>query len=447
MTTALNFTLIGSNVSGTVKNGSTNIANSWVGLMKKESTGFYRWIGGANSSGQGTFGMSTIAYGAGRYRLEVNPPWGSTLSRFSKDIVVASDGTFGVCASTSDADVACTGSSTNFVLSFPTPNLALRVCGKDGTGSTCTGVSNAYVNVFLASTGAYVTGSNTNSLGFARFRLEDGEYRGEANPNWTNPDGTRVDFTFTIASGVLTVPTTATGAVVAVDSSSTPRQLDVRLGSPNVSGTVKYDSDSNADTETVTMANAWVSVRNTATGAYTGTNTSSTGQFKLDLAAGSYVLTAYPNNAVAKQPVVASITVAVSGSTTTITETSDGTAWYGVMDFDARTINVQFTLTDVGTSARQVLILNSAGTELIGISSVSPNSSGNATHKLALPAGSYIFRIQKLLGDFPVSEACRSTGTITVTTTSGLDATANTSLTTWGDSFDATSDVLACKPT
>ena len=445
VTTALNFTLIGSNVSGTVKNGSTNIANSWVGLMKKESTGFYRWIGGANSSGQGTFGMSTIAYGAGRYRLEVNPPWGSTLSRFSKDIVVASDGTFGVCASTSDADVACTGSSTNFVLSFPTPNLALRVCGKDGTGSTCTGVSNAYVNVFLASTGAYVTGSNTNSLGFARFRLEDGEYRGEANPNWTNPDGTRVDFTFTIASGVLTVPTTATGAVVAVDSSSTPRQLDVRLGSPNVSGTVKYDSDSNADTETVTMANAWVSVRNTGTGAYTGTNTSSTGQFKLDLAAGSYVLTAYPNNAVAKQPVVASITVAVSGSTTTITETSDGTAWNGVMDFDARTINVQFTLTDVGTSARQVLILNSAGTELIGISSVSPNSSGNATHKLALPAGSYIFRIQKLLGDFPVSEACRSTGTITVTTTSGLDATANTSLTTWGNSFDATLDVLACK--
>ena len=367
------------------------------------------------------------------------------MSRFSKDIVVASDGTFGVCASTSDADVACTGSSTNFVLSFPTPNLALRVCGKDGTGSTCTGVSNAYVNVFLASTGAYVTGSNTNSLGFARFRLEDGEYRGEANPNWTNPDGTRVDFTFTIASGVLTVPTTATGAVVAVDSSSTPRQLDVRLGSPNVSGTVKYDSDSNADTETVTMANAWVSVRNTGTGAYTGTNTSSTGQFKLDLAAGSYVLTAYPNNAVAKQPVVASITVAVSGSTTTITETSDGTAWNGVMDFDARTINVQFTLTDVGTSARQVLILNSAGTELIGISSVSPNSSGNATHKLALPAGSYIFRIQKLLGDFPVSEACRSTGTITVTTTSGLDATANTSLTTWGNSFDATLDVLACK--
>jgi hypothetical protein len=190
-----------------------------------------------------------------------------------------------------------------------------------------------------------------------------------------------------------------------------------------------------------------VSVRNTATGASTGTNTSSNGQFKLDLAAGSYVLTAYPNNTVAKQPVTASITVAISGSTTTITETGDGTNWNGVMDFDARTINVQFTLSDVGTSARQVLILNSAGTELIGISSVSPNSSGNATHKLALPAGSYTFKIQKLLGDFTSSEACRNSGTITVTSTSGLDATANTSLTNWGNLFDATSDVLACKPT
>jgi len=442
VTTPLNFELVGSNVSGTVKNGTASVANTWVGLLKKESTGFYRWVGGSNSSGQGTFGISTIAYGVGRYRLEVNPPWSSTLSRFSKDIVVASDGTFGVCSSTSDE--VCSGSPTNFVLSFPTSNLAIRVCDKNGTGSTCTGVSNAYVNIFLSS-GAQVTGSNTNSLGLARFSLEDGSYRGEANPNWTNPDGTRVNFNFTIAGGVLTTPTSATGAVVDVDRSSSPRQLDVRLGSPNVSGTVKYDSDSNPATPTVTMANAWVSVRNTATGEYTGTNTTSNGQFKLDLAVGSYVLTAYPNNAVQKQPLEVRITVATSGSTTTVREVGSESAWDGVMDFDARTINVQFTLNDVGVSARQVLILDSAGTTLIGVSSVSPNSSGNATHKLALPAGSYKFKIQKLLGDFTVAEACRTTGTIVVSTTSALDATANTGLDAWGNSFDATNDVLACK--
>lgn len=444
-TSALNFTLVGSNVTGTVKNGSSTVANSWIGLLKQESSGFYRWLGGANSNSTGGFGLSTTASGAGRYRLEVNPPWNSTLSRFSTDIIVASDGTFTVCPSTTSANGACTGSSTNFTLSFPTANLAIRVCDKDDSGSTCTGVSNAYVNVFL-STGAHVTGSNTNSSGIARFSLDNGTYRAEANPNWTNPDGSRVEFNFTIAGGVLTSPSSASGVVIAVDQASTPRQVDVRLGSPNVSGTVKYDHDNNASTATEPMPYAWISVRNVGTNAYTGTGTTSNGQFKLDLAAGNYELTAYPNSALAqKQPLVARITVAISGSTTTITETDDGSAWDGIMDFDARTINVQFTLTDVGTSARQVLILNGAGTQLLGISSVTPNSSGNAVHKLALAAGTYIFKIQKLLGDFTSGETCRTTATVTVSTTSGLDSTANTTLNTWGNGFDATADDLECK--
>lgn len=443
-TSPMNFTLVASNISGTVKNGTASVANSWVGLMKRESTGFYRWIGGSNSSGQGAFGISTLAYGSGRYRLEVNPPWGSTLSRFSKDIVVASDGTFTVCPLTTSSDLDCTDSSSDFVLSFPASNLAIRVCGKDGTGSNCTGVSNAYVNIF-SSTGEYVTGANTNSLGFARFSLANGSYRGEANPNWTNPDGTRVNFNFTITGGVLATPSAATGAVVGVDRTSTPRQLDVRLGSPNVSGTVMFDRDNNPDTPSETMANAWVSVRNVSTGDYSGTSTSSRGQFKLDLAAGDYVLTAYPNGASQKQPVEVRITVIESGSSTTVRETGSASSWDGVMDFDARTINVQFTLNDVGTSSRQVLILNSAGTSVVAVSSVSPNASGNATHKLALPLGNYRFKIQKMLGDFTSGETCRETGEINVTTVSGLDGTANTLLNSWGNSFNATVDDLECK--
>ena len=443
---ALNFTLVGSNVTGTVKNSGVAVANSWVGLLKKESGGFYRWLGGANSNSSGGFGLSTAAYGSGRYRLEVNPPWNSTLSRFTKDIVVASDGTFTLCPSTTSVDGDCTDPSASFTLSFPTANLAVKVCDKDDSGSTCTGVSNAYVNVFNSSDGSHVTGSNTQTTGIARFSLADGSYRGEANPNWSNPDGTRVEFTFTVAGGVLTAPATASGVVVAVDLTSTPRQLDVRLGSPNVTGTVKYDHDGNASTATQTMPNAWVAVRNAAgTTWYPGASTTSNGQFKLDLAAGDYVLTAYPNGSLAqKQPLEARITVAISGGTTTITTTSDGAAWDGVMDFDARTINIQFTLTDVGTSARQVLILNEGLTELIAISSVSPNSSGNALHKLALPAGTYKFKLQKLLDD-TTTDACRLSATITVSTTTGLDATANTALNAWGNTFDATGDVLACK--
>jgi hypothetical protein len=446
---ALNFTLVGSNVTGTVKNGAATVANTWIGLLKKESAGFYRWIGGANTNNSGGFGISTVAFGAGRYRLEVNPPWNSTLSRFSTDIVVASNGTFGVCSSTTDVDADCTGSSTNFTLSFPTANLAIRVCDKDDTGSTCTGIGNAFVNIFSSGAGgSHVTGSNTQTNGIARFVLANGTYRGEANPNWSNPDGTRVEFTFTISGGVLSSPSSASGVVVGVDQSSTPRQLDVRLGSPNVNGTVKYDHDANASTATQAMPNAWVSVRS-ADGStwYPGTSTMSNGQFKLDLAAGNYVLTAYPNNSLAqKQPLEARITVAISGSTTTITETGSEATWDGVLDFDARTINVQFTLTDVGVSARQVLILNSSGTDLVGISSVTPNASGNAVHKLALPAGTYVFKIQKLLGDFASGgETCRSTSGVTVTVTNGLDSTANSTLNSWGSSFDATGDVLACK--
>jgi hypothetical protein len=324
--------------------------------------------------------------------------------------------------------------------------LAVKVCDKDDSGSTCTGVSNAYVNVFNSSDGSHVTGSNTQTNGIARFSLADGSYRGEANPNWSNPDGTRVEFTFTVAGGVLTAPATASGVVVGVDLTSTPRQLDVRLGSPNVTGTVKYDHDGNDSTATQAMPNAWVAVRNAAgTTWYPGASTTSNGQFKLDLAAGDYVLTAYPNGSLAqKQPLEARITVSISGGTTTITTTSDGAEWDGVMDFDARTINIQFTLSDVGTSARQVLILNEGLTELIAISSVSPNSSGNALHKLALPAGTYKFKLQKLLDD-TTTDACRLSATITVSTTTGLDATANTALNAWGNTFDATGDVLACK--
>ena len=138
------------------------------------------------------------------------------------------------------------------------------------------------------------------------------------------------------------------------------------------------------------------------------------------------------------------LTVAISGGTTTITTTADGAAWDGVMDFDARTINIQFTLTDVGTSARQILILNEEQTQLIAISSVTPNSGGNALHKLALPAGTYKFKLQKLLDD-TATDACRLSATITVSTTTGLDSSANTALNAWGNTFDATGDVVACK--
>ena len=445
VSSALNFTLIGSNITGTVKNGDNLIQGAWVALLKEQSTGSYSWMGGSHTSGSGQFGLASTGYGAGRYRLEINPPWNSTLTRFLQDIVVAENGTFTTCATTATATASCTGSSADFTLVFPASNLQIRVCDKDDSGSTCTAIVNSHINILNTQSGQWIGGASTQTDGIARFRLDDGTYRADVNPTWNNPDGSRVEFNFTISGGVLTSPSSASSPVIAVDTSSTPRKVDVRLGSPNVSGSVKYDHDGAAGTATQKMAFAWVGVRNASTGVYLpGASTGQSGNFELALSAGDYVLTAYPNQGLAqKQPVDAKITVASNGS---VTLTSGG-AWSGVIDFDAIDPNVTFTLVDVGITARQIFItkLGSGDTyENHLITSVAPTS-GNAQHQLVLGAGTYKFRIQKSSGDFDSSgESCRESGEVVVTS-SGPTTAGTTALNTWRQGFNATGDDLECK--
>ena len=445
VSSALNFTLIGSNITGTVKNGDNLIQGAWVALLKEQSNGSYSWMGGSHTSGSGQFGIASTGYGAGRYRLEIHPPWNSTTTRFLQDIVVAESGTFTTCATTATATASCTGSSADFTLLFPAPNLQIRVCDKDDSGSTCTAIVNSHINILNTQSGQWIGGANTQTDGIARFRLDDGTYRADVNPTWNNPDGSRVEFNFTISGGVLTSPSSASSPVIAVDTSSTPRKVDVRLGSPNVSGSVKYDHDGAAGTATQKMAFAWVGVRNASTGVYLpGASTGQSGNFELALSAGDYVLTAYPNQGLAqKQPVDARITVASNGS---VTLTSGG-AWSGVIDFDAIDPNVTFTLVDVGITARQIFItkLGSGDTyENHLITSVAPTS-GNAQHQLVLGAGTYKFRIQKSSGDFDSSgESCRESGEVVVTS-SGPTTAGTTALNTWRQGFNATGDDLECK--
>ena len=445
VSSALNFTLIGSNITGTVKNGDNLIQGAWVALLKEQSTGSYSWMGGSHTSGSGQFGIASTGYGAGRYRLEIHPPWNSTTTRFLQDIVVAENGTFTTCATTATATASCTGSSADFTLVFPASNLQIRVCDKDDSGSTCTAIVNSHINILNTQSGQWIGGANTQTDGIARFRLDDGTYRADVNPTWNNPDGSRVEFNFTISGGVLTSPSSASSPVIAVDTSSTPRKVDVRLGSPNVSGSVKYDHDGAAGTATQKMAFAWVGVRNASTGVYLpGASTGQSGNFELALSAGDYVLTAYPNQGLAqKQPVDARITVASNGS---VTLTSGG-AWSGVIDFDAIDPNVTFTLVDVGITARQIFItkLGSGDTyENHLITSVAPTS-GNAQHQLVLGAGTYKFRIQKSSGDFDSSgESCRESGEVVVTS-SGPTTAGTTALNTWRQGFNATGDDLECK--
>ena len=411
----LNIQLTGSNLVGTLKNGSETVGFGWVGLMREQnSTGltdgdsrantWYEWLGGANTNSSGVFGLRIES--AGRYQLEINPPWNSTLTRFSVYLLAADgdgDGSIEsseirICSSKSEsnndcADNAVWSTDTNSQISFPTANVAIRVCSKESTNGNCTAVPNAWVVVFSGY--EWIAGSNTNNRGVALFSLPDGStYRFEANPNWSNPDGSRVETSgdITIASGQLTLPATA-GAIIgtAEATATSPRQIDMKLGSPNVTGSVYYQ----ADGVTRVMPWAYVGVRQNLGGSdynwLPGAPVDATGAYKLALSEGSYTLTAFPNPNVADRAPV-SIEVTVAGNGTATCTGGVGSNSCG-LDFDAAPKNVTFTMTNMGTLTRALYIYN--GSDLVMSVAKSPVS-GSMAMGFTLAAGTYTLRVQAL---------------------------------------------------
>jgi hypothetical protein len=439
----LNFTLIGSNVSGTLKSGDVLVPNAWIGLLK-ERTGYYEWLGGTHTGGTGQFGLATSSHGAGRYRLEVNPPQNSSYAKFSKDIVVAENGSYTYCSTLTEATASCAGSSIGFTLSFPTPNIQIRVCDKDSSSTNCTAVGNSWINILDLDGNRWLPGMHTQSNGLARFNLDDGTYRGSVNPPNSNAYGARVEFDFTISGGILTSPTTATTPIIAVDQLAAPRRIDVKLASPNILGTVKYVRDADVSITPENMSYASISVRNATTGQYVqGGSSGPDGDFQLILPAGNFVLTAHANSGVAqRQPVSVELTVASNGS---VTRTGGG-SWDGVLNFDAISPNVSFSLIDVGVTARQIFVLKRADSgdyENYLIAAITPTS-GDSEIDLFLAAGSYKFRIQKSSGDFSSGESCRESDVVTVTGDS-LSTSGTAAINAWRVGFDATGDDLECK--
>lgn len=407
---SLDIQLAGANLVGTLKNGSDNVAFAWVGLMReRNNAGFaedaprtntwYEWLGGSNTSAAGSFGMRIEE--DGRYQLEVNPPWNTTLTRFSvyllaedsdDDGVTIEAGEIRICTSKSESNDDCRdnevwSSGSNSQISFPTANVAIRVCDKDDSGVTCTGVPNAWVNVFSGY--EWIGGANTNNLGVARFSLPDGEnYRFEANPNWANPDGSRVETGggIKVLAGVLDLDA-VTGAAVINTSAG---QIDIRLGSPNVTGTVYFTNASNVQTA---MPWAYVGVRQNLGGnAYNwlpGASVDGTGTYRLALADGDYTLTAYPNPSVADRAPV-SITASVVGGVATCTGAAEGCD----IDFDGVEPNVVFTLTNVGTFTRALYVYDSADDLVMSVSKAP--SGGSVAMRFFLADGTYTLRVQAL---------------------------------------------------
>jgi len=476
----LDIQLAGSNLAGSLLNSGSAVPNAWIGLMQEQngptgvgadsatrSNTWYQWLGGANTAASGTFGVRLES--EGRYQLEINPPWNLSLSRFSVYLYakdsdpVGDEGPDGVieaneiyvCGSKSQSNVACAALGTiwsagsNSQLSFPTPNVAIRVCDKDDSGSTCNGVANAWVVVFLGN--EWITGANTNSAGIAQFRLDDGvTYRFEANPNWANPDGSRVETAanISVTGGVLQPPPDADLSTEGlqpespiVGYSSGDKRIDIRLGSPNVTGTVYYRV---AGTPTA-MPFAYIGVRRSDGTYLPGAPVNASGAYAIALANGTYTLTAYPNGNIAERAPT-SISVTVAGGVVT-----GGCPCN--LDFDAVTPNVNFTMTNMGTFTRTLFVYQ--GDTLVTSIAKAPVS-GSVALSFALPAGTYSLRMQQLntfatdgsssLVDFNGANGdhCR---TFTLTIDEDLTVSNSTDPATWADGFigDDAGPGLECK--
>jgi hypothetical protein len=444
-----NIRLAGSNVKGTLKDGANAVGFTWVSLMREQngpvspgderSGTWYEWIGGANTSATGSFGLRIDS--PGRYQIEINPPFNSTLSRFSVYLYAESTEVIFVCSSRSQSNTDCVTADDEWTgtrdVSFPASNVAIRVCDKDDTGTTCTAVQNAWVNVFSGN--QWVAGSNTGATGIARFSLPNASnYRFEANPNWMSPDGVRVetDSSITVAEGLL--DEASVQDTLPVISTSTG-QVDIRLGSPNVVGTLYYQVDS---VPTV-MPYGYIGVRN-GDNWLPGAPVDATGGFKLSLANGTYTLTAYSNGNIAdRSPVSISVTVADGVATC-----PDGNC---DIDFDDVIPNVVFDMSNMGTYTRSLYVYS--GTTLVTTIAKAPVS-GLVSVKLRLDDGTYTLRMQRLstvatdgstlMVDFSDSPTTCQSFELVVADGSVFDSEA---LTAWVSSFngnDATTG-LECK--
>jgi hypothetical protein len=240
-------------------------------------------------------------------------------------------------------------------------------------------VQNAWVNVFSGN--QWVAGSNTGATGIARFSLPNASnYRFEANPNWMSPDGVRVetDSSITVAAGLL-VGASVQNTLPVISTST--GQVDIRLGSPNVVGTLYYQVDS---VPTV-MPYGYIGVRN-GDNWLPGAPVDATGGFKLSLANGTYTLTAYSNGNIADRSPV-SISVTVTGGVATC---PDGNC---DIDFDDVIPNVVFDMSNMGTYTRSLYVYN--GPTLVTTIAKAPVS-GLVSVKLRLDDGTYTLRMQRL---------------------------------------------------
>jgi len=142
-------------ITGTVVNeSSTAIANSWV-VPIGATTGEYFWQLGANSRGDGTFGITAPS---GTYKVEANVPWGAAdLAKSASCTVTVLNG-----AVTTSAD-GCVQSDKSIRLALRSPNLTFTL-QNDGVA-----VPNANVSL---SVGKWSANAQSNATGQVAFFID-----------------------------------------------------------------------------------------------------------------------------------------------------------------------------------------------------------------------------------------------------------------------------------
>lgn len=500
--TSFDISLQGPTILGTLLDGPDGdpVPWAWVGLTQEveafdsggnaaddtdiRSRSWYQWLGGASSNDEGSFGLRITE--PGRYGIEVNPPWSSTLPRFTKYLYVESaDSTIDaatevfICADRQQSNDACELASNewgseNRNLEFAAPNVWVKVCEPNtNEAAPCEAVTNSWVSVF--SEYEWISGAQTNSQGIARFSLEPGDdYRFEANPNWLNPQGSRVETGFNRndedeltndddivvdVDNLITeesVDADTTGNIIDVVN-STYSVLSLRLGSPNVTGSVKYKKNE-VDTA---MPWAYVSARTDDYSNWYGSPVDIKGNYALDLPDGTYVLTAYPNPSVAAGKSPVSKTVVVTSNA--LTSCAGNPAVECNFNFDDVPPNVSFTINGAGTLTRTWYFFEDDPVDgvadgvvgddekLVFSISATPSAAGVVTINVVLPAGDYVIAAQTLntvatngttpIVDFSAGDACRSFG---FTVDDDIDFSSTRTFVTDDEGVDATG--MECPP-
>jgi len=182
----------------------------------------------------------------------------------------------------------------------------------------------------------------------------------------------------TVAAGLLVGASVQNTAPVI---SASAGQIDIRLGSPNVVGTLYYQVGGSK----TAMPYGYIGVRR-GDNWLPGAPADATGGFKLSLEDGTYTLTAYSNGNVADRSPV-SITVTVTGG---VAACPGGNC---DIDFDAVPPNVEFNMSNMGTYTRSLYVYN--GTTLVTTIAKAPES-GLVSVKLLLDNGTYTLRMQRL---------------------------------------------------